>query len=361
MTPKPQNQPGSTPRPSTGIFGSTPSRDNMGINTPRSFDASEPQQYQKHKLSSLFNQLPKPKNDFDIVLPDESDQDHKDTSTTYSFIEDASDVLKRKQKEKQVQEMKDFMRQSSVLRKELPLPIISSFIPPISDTNVTDDIDRMIKEEMRVLVLHDATHNPTITPRINTTSDTVIPTVQKEELDESYIQKALDLVRKELENIQMNEDIAEMSNIVGDSFIFVPSNNNTTNTSNTDDTEQGEYKHISELSESEHADALLYQFNKNKERMKEQAIKASRIEKRIASKLDPLIHSAQAKLSDLQHVHEELVDATIKKRVYENVKEREDWAIDERIEKLRSELRMLSRRESELQSQYRELMQKNRG
>src|SRR6476469_5403625 len=100
----------------------------------------------RNQLKSLFGQLPKPKNDFEIVVPEAASK----TESRPKISEDAEDVSNRQQRLKKEKEDKEWRLRSSALQRDLPRPLV------IVKTQALDDIEQLILDETQKLMCRDA-------------------------------------------------------------------------------------------------------------------------------------------------------------------------------------------------------------
>jgi pre-mRNA-splicing factor CDC5/CEF1 len=141
------------PRP-----GATPlrtPRDTLALNQNYNVD-QEKAELQKLRLG--FASLPKPKNDFELVLPDDISEEEE--SGEELSAEDAEERDRRVRQAKEAEEKAAQERRSQVLQRNLPRPKHVDFDHLLAFANVSNPIQRMISEEMARLVIHDASRYP---------------------------------------------------------------------------------------------------------------------------------------------------------------------------------------------------------
>ena len=113
------------------------------------------------KLRAGFASLPKPKNDFELVLPDEADEDEDMTEVPPLSVEDREEQDRKLRLAREAEELAALERRSQVLKRNLPRP--KHFDPEILLAHVnaaTDSIQKIIAREMTSLILHDASRYP---------------------------------------------------------------------------------------------------------------------------------------------------------------------------------------------------------
>ena len=330
--------------PGSSIFGRTPRRDELGINTPRfdgfgetpRFDISQVSDI-KSRLASRFAKLPKPKDDFDIVIPEIEEVEE----TKMDIVEDAADQDAEIRAKQELARERELNRRSSAVKRDLPRPLKfdDNMFAPVAGES---EVDRLIREEVKKLMLYDAVHHP----MPGQLPVAVAPVM--EEIEDEYISEALRLVKVELENVKK-----ERGQIDFDKFI-----------QQADDVEKSlvwtgkEYKKRSTIKDDEMKKILKNQLNAFRERMKAESQKVSKLDKKAST----LLAGYQAVINKMHPSIESKYEALAQKRVelevYGMMKIQEEAAIPTRIEKLREEVGVLARRESELQGEYAELLKR---
>jgi len=143
-----QLRPGSTPL-------RTP-RDTLSLNTTYEEDQDK---LAINNLRRGFASLPKPKNDFELVLPD--DIDEEDDEGEEMDIEDAEERDRKIRLAQEEERLAALNRRSQVLKRDLPRPTsvqLQSLIQLAMETE--DPVQRSIAEEMAKLIVHEASKYP---------------------------------------------------------------------------------------------------------------------------------------------------------------------------------------------------------
>lgn len=122
------------------------------------------QKQMKESLRERLSTLPTPRNDYEIVVPEDIVENDKE-SAPVSFIEDRSDADIRLFEEKRALESAELRRRSQVIQKKLPRPIeINTTIlrPPTDMVGLTElqRAEELIKQEMITMLHYDALLNP---------------------------------------------------------------------------------------------------------------------------------------------------------------------------------------------------------
>lgn len=155
----------------------TPSfvRDKLNINPDDSMSVTETpaayKNYQKQLKGSLRDglaSLPAPRNDYEIVVPEDEDGNVEMTDVS-AVVEDQADVDARFVAEEKAKRAAELARRSQVVQRDLPRPMdINTTIlrPPGEMNNLTDlqKAEELIKQEMVTMLHYDGYHNPVVAP-----------------------------------------------------------------------------------------------------------------------------------------------------------------------------------------------------
>ncbi|XP_023618067.1 cell division cycle 5-like protein isoform X2 [Myotis lucifugus] len=164
---------GTTPKPVVNSTpGRTPLRDKLNINPEDGMaDYSDPsyvkqmeRESREHLRLGLMG-LPAPKNDFEIVLPENAEKELEDREIDDTYIEDAADVDARKQAIRDAERVKEMKRMHKAVQKDLPRPSeVNETIlrplnvePPLTDLQKSEEL---IKKEMITMLHYDLLHHP---------------------------------------------------------------------------------------------------------------------------------------------------------------------------------------------------------
>lgn len=148
----------------------TPSlaRDKLNINIDEYSETpiamKEYQKQMKESLREKLSTLPTPRNDYEIVVPEDIVEDEKESATN-EFVEDRSDVDIRIIEEKRAADAAELKRRSQVIQHQLPRPLeINTTIlrPPTDMVGLTElqRAEELIKQEMITMLHYDALLNP---------------------------------------------------------------------------------------------------------------------------------------------------------------------------------------------------------
>lgn len=143
-----------------GKANMTPSvRDKLNINPEEGLDVgSTPAEHRmfqmsmKDQLKMGLSGLPQPKNDYEIVVPENEDQEEPEQAQA-QLVEDQADIDARKQEELKAKAAKELASRSQVIQRELPRPQdvnLTVLRPPHESYSLTDlqRAEELIKCEM---------------------------------------------------------------------------------------------------------------------------------------------------------------------------------------------------------------------
>lgn len=150
-------------------------RDKLNINTEDDASVTETpiayKNYQKQIKDSLREKLatlPTPRNDYEIVVP-EDESDNMESTENDQAIEDQADVDARIVAEEKAIRKAELARRSHVIQRELPRPldINTTILRPLTDMQGLTELQKaeeLIKQEMITMLHYDALLNPVVLP-----------------------------------------------------------------------------------------------------------------------------------------------------------------------------------------------------
>uniref|UniRef100_A0A914USF7 Pre-mRNA splicing factor component Cdc5p/Cef1 C-terminal domain-containing protein n=1 Tax=Plectus sambesii TaxID=2011161 RepID=A0A914USF7_9BILA len=146
------------------IAGQTPYRDRLNINESDLMEGGSSSATEiRHQLRKSLKALPRPRNDYEIVAPDDED-DAETVDTSAEWVEDASDVDEKRRDRIRKQHEAEWKRQSHAVQRELPRPVDvnDSILRPTSQ--ISGDLQKaeeLVKREMLLMLHYDCLFNPT--------------------------------------------------------------------------------------------------------------------------------------------------------------------------------------------------------
>uniref|UniRef100_A0A5F8HHZ1 Cell division cycle 5-like protein n=1 Tax=Monodelphis domestica TaxID=13616 RepID=A0A5F8HHZ1_MONDO len=300
---------GMTPKPVVGTTpGRTPLRDKLNINPEEGLaDYNDPsyvkqmeRESREHLRLGLMG-LPAPKNDFEIVLPENAEKELEDREIDETYVEDAADVDARKQAIRDAERVKELKRMHKAVQKDLPRPSeVNETIlrplnvePPLTDLQKSEEL---IKKEMITMLHYDLLHHP-------------------------YGEQA--------------------GNKKGKPLGF---GNNST-------------EHITYLEHNPYEKFSKDELKKiNRGHMTTEAKRAAKMEKKMKILLGGYQSRAMGLMKQLNDLWDQIEQAHLELRTFEELKKHEDSAIPRRLECLKEDVQRQQEREKELQQRYADLL-----
>ncbi|KAG7449056.1 uncharacterized protein BT62DRAFT_1002609 [Guyanagaster necrorhizus] len=348
----------------------TPLRDNLSIN-PEGFNAVEstPREQRLHLNSSKralqvgFMNLPKPENNFELMVPEDEEETGDADASTLSEIDAAERdaLLKRIQEE---EERKALARRSQAVRLGLPRPanVDADVMLRRFNSAEGDETERLINAELVRLLEHDSIAYPLPgTSRPGSTKSTYIM------LADDDIDSAKQALHEELASLvgfpnaspaQIRDGLMRLAK--ADSFdddsqswaqirkrlVFSPLS--------------GEWVEPSELSAEERVSGYQALIAEAQETMTRDAAKAGKVEK----KLGVTLGGYQARFAVLSKrvtdAFGELQKTHLDYESFARLRINEEAAGPRRVSALKEEVEVLARREQGLQERYAELVNEKR-
>ncbi|KAL4623938.1 cell division cycle 5-like protein [Arapaima gigas] len=370
MTP----QGGLTPKSTVGATPlRTPLRDKLNINAEDgTVDYSDPA-YAKHlqresreQLKMGLMSLPLPKNDFEIVLLENAEKELEDHDVDESFVEDAADVELRKQVARNAEREKELKQRHTAVQRSLPRPSeVNETIlrpqnmdPPLTELQQAEE---MIKKEMITMIHHDSLHHPYTSnlakkgKGVGSGSNNAehIAYLDKnpyEKVSEDDLHKAEELLAQEMEVVKFGMGHGELSieayNQVWEEcysqVLYLPG--------------QGRYTRANLASKKDRIESLEKKLEVNRGHMTAEAKRAAKMEKKMKILLGGYQSRAMGLVKQLGDLWDQVEQAMVELRTFQELKKQEDMAIPRRQEALREDVQRQQERERELQQRYGDLL-----
>jgi len=302
--------------------GATPlrtPRDNLLINNQAQLDA-------KSALRAKLASLPKPKaTEFELELPDETTEP---VATTSTDREDQEEIDRRAREAEEAAAAAEFKRQTQVFQRNLPRPRMVDQKQLLANAQtIPDPIRSMIAQEAVVLMTHDASSQPLPGSKRQ-------PAKPAEALPDDYIASARAAIQAEVEN-------DPTAKAAYDAYFTTLSTLPT----------RGELPtSIAHLQTS--ADLLPYH-EAASTALLDLAQENNKREKKLGLLLGGYMSRQRGLKKKLADGHKALLEEQEKRRAFEDLRVAEDAGLQSRLEKLRSEVGAVTRREREAQEEYR--------
>ncbi|UJR33245.1 hypothetical protein I4U23_020700 [Adineta vaga] len=362
-TPSNATNTGTTPsvRGQTTDFSSgiTPVRDRLNINQEDMlFDDQLKQREVKQQLRHHLSRLPKPKNDYEIVLPDsagqKTDEDQMDTSNDKD--EDQADIDQRRRDERRRKEQELFKRQTQVVQRDLPRPndVNVTILRPANAEGPMTDVQKaeeLIKQEMLILLHYDAVNNPPANNTMNRHKDfsVYLDTHPYEHFTDgdlaaarALLEAEVNVVKKTMGHGDINVDVySKVWDECYSQVLYLPSKNR--------------FTRANAASKKDRIESAEQKLELNRDFMGLEAKRAAKLEKKLKTLLGGYQSRGQALIKALNDVYDQIDQTQVEAKTFELLRQNEVLAIPKRIESFTEDVARQEERERELQRRYQEL------
>ncbi|KAG8445776.1 hypothetical protein GDO86_010530 [Hymenochirus boettgeri] len=353
-----------TPLHESDFSGVTPQR--QIVQTPNTVISTPFRESREQLRFGLLN-LPAPRNDFEIVLPENAERELEEREQDESFVEDAADVEARKQAVRDAQRAKELKNRHKAIQKALPRPteVNETILRPVNIEPPLNDLQKseeMIKKEMIVMLHFDTVHHPYIdstgvkrgkTPGSSSTNAESLAFLEQnpyEKYSQEDIKHAEDLLQQEMEVVKQGMGHGDLSldsyNQVWEEcysqVLYLPG--------------QGRYTRANLASKKDRIESLEKRLEVNRGHMTAEAKRAAKMEKKMKILLGGYQSRAMGLIKQLNEVWDQYEQANLELRTFEELKKHEDVAIPRRIESLKEDVQRQEERERELQQRFAELV-----
>ncbi|KAI9357286.1 pre-mRNA splicing factor component-domain-containing protein [Zopfochytrium polystomum] len=369
-----------TPGGASNARFATPVRDQIGINTPLHDGFEETprsiigkQGMIRDQLSSLFGSLPKPRNEFDIIVPDVSKPaDDEPVNATAHAVEDMADIEAREQRRKRAAEAEEMALRSTPVRRDLPRPLdLTAELDEIfnASTENDDSVEGLIRSEFARMIVSDMTKFPV--PR-----QAPVPRRRDDDagdtsLTSDELKAAEDLIKSELASIRDDDarhDKGEGDSDEGDQFFRIHAAAQSRHVfilpstagpgggkEGTAAIVPGRFELARSTSSEDHVMRLSRDLEASRDLMKKEHGRAQGLEKKLATTLGGYIQRSTKLKRELAEQAKLLEDGAVQLESFRMLKTMEEAAAVERVDQLREELSRVEAKERGLQEKFKEL------
>ncbi|XP_050026260.1 cell division cycle 5-like protein [Dermacentor andersoni] len=370
MTPRGARTPG-TATVSTSQTSATPLRDKLNINPEDhlDFDSSQSakhfQKQTKQQLLKALSSLPTPKNDYEIVVPEE-DPSAQEPSAPDTFVEDQADRDAAKEQQRLEKLEAERKLQSQAVQRSLPRPLdVNASVlrpahtePPLTDLQKAEEL---IKQEMLVMQHYDALHNPTEAQQSGRKGSANVADeaahlaylerhpynkYNQEELAAAHevLQAEMDVVKKGMGHGDLSlEAYCQVWDECLAQVLFLPA--------------QNRYTRANLASKKDRIESLDKRLEQNRGHMTREAKKAAKVEKKLRVLLGGYQSRGQALIKQIQELAEQIEQTHLELKTFRALQEHESLAIPKRVEALTEDVNRQVEREKALQKRYDDLLQ----
>ncbi|EDW17158.1 cell division cycle 5-like protein [Drosophila mojavensis] len=334
-------------------------RDKLSINAEESMAVTETpavyKNYQKQLKSSLregLAALPTPRNDYEIVVPEQEDSETMETSTEPA-IEDQADVDARMLAEQEAQRKRELAKRSQVIQRNLPRPteVNTKILRPQSEKqNLTEQqqAEELIKHEMITMQLYDSVRDP-----VPGQSQHKLEQLQSyfkanpyEEISQEELAEAKQMLADEMEVVKERMSHGELPlDVYGQVWqeclgqvLYLPS--------------QHRYTRANLASKKDRLESAEKRLEQNRRHMAKEAKRCGKIEKKLKILTGGYQARAQVLIKQLQDTYAQIEQNSLSLSTFRFLGEQEAIAVPRRLEALQEDVRRQMEREKELQQKY---------
>ncbi|ALC44059.1 CG6905 [Drosophila busckii] len=350
----------------TGAAGSTPAnvRDKLSINAEENMGVTETpalyKNYQKQVKSTLregLSTLPAPRNDYEIVVPEQDDSEPMETDAAPA-IEDQADVDARVLAEQEAQRKRELAKRSQVIQRSLPRPIeVNTKIlrPQAEKQNLTEQqqAEELIKHEMITMQLYDSVRDP-----VPGQSQQKLEQLQSyfkanpyEEISEQELADAKQMLAEEMEVVRERMAHGELpldvyaqvwQECLGQ-VLYLPS--------------QHRYTRANLASKKDRLESAEKRLETNRRHMAKEAKRCGKIEKKLKILTGGYQARALVLMKQLQETYAQIEQNSVSLSTFKFLSLQEAVAVPRRLDALQEDVRRQMEREKELQQRYADLAQ----
>ncbi|XP_035894892.1 cell division cycle 5-like protein [Anopheles stephensi] len=354
------------------VPGATPNflRDKLNINTEDGMSVAETpaayKSYQKQLKSSLkegLASLPTPRNDYEIVVPDnETDEGADDGSMDVDqMVPDQADVDEKRKRNKLAQEAKELSLRSQVIQRDLPRPleINTTVLRPANEMHGLTDLQKaeeLVKQEMVKMLNYDALRNPIQQQQVSAAKRPMLSQYQSyleqhpyESIDEAELAEARQMLTAEMGVVKHGmahgdlslESYTQVWQECLAQVLYLPS--------------QNRYTRANLASKKDRIESAEKRLEINRKHMAKEAKRCGKIEKKLKILTAGYQARAQALIKQFQDTNEQIEQNALALSTFQFLAAQEDLAIPKRLESLTDDVMRQTEREKSLQSRYAQL------
>ncbi|XP_065340447.1 cell division cycle 5-like protein [Cloeon dipterum] len=366
------NTPGSQTQGGVGVL-QTPLRDSLNINpddavetggaTPAALKSYQRQV--RDQLRQGLSSLPAPKNDYEIVVPE--DEEPEGASEAMMTDEDQADIDARREEEIRRKLAEELRARSQAVQRDLPRPADMNMSIIRTDTQSLNEMQKaeeLIKREMLIMMHYDAVKNPTLSqlgikdpnekPKGQRPSAVIneaqyLSFLQRhpyDNFDEHDIKTAKKLLSEELEVVKQGmghgdlpfDAYTQVWNECLSQVLYLPS--------------QNRYTRANLASKKDRLEALERKLENNRQHMSKEAKRAAKIEKKLKILTGGYQSRAQGLIKQLMDLHDQIEQSKTELSTFEFLQNMERNAIPRRIESVTDDVTKQTNREKELQEKF---------
>lgn len=314
-------------------------RDKLNINPEDSMSVTETpaayKHYQRQIKSSLkegLASLPAPKNDYEIVVPDEEQEEQSEN--VEMSVEDQADVDAKRLEEEKERKRQAMLLRSHVIQRDLPRPleINTTMLRPANEMQGLTDLQKaeeLIKQEMITMLHYDALNDPvpgsSQPPKkqshLNYLDSHPYHKVSVEEREDAskLLKQEMQVVKNGMSHGDLSiESYSQVWQECLSQVLYLPS--------------QNRYTRASLASKKDRIESHEKRLEQNRKTMAKEAKKCSKLEKKLKTLLGGYQARAHSLIKQLQDVYEQIEQNYLSLSTFKFLEKMETTAIPKRLE-----------------------------
>lgn len=320
--------------------------------------ANQIQKQQKALVRNALSSLPTPRNDYEIVVPDQDDEP-MDNSSSISHVEDQADAdarLQQEQEELRAAAMK--LRSSAVQRGcvrpgEVNVTVVRGGAGPA--LTVLQHAEELLKQEMVTMLHYDALRDPPPgvdkkrAVQLQASHLAYLEQHPYEEFSSEDLEAAKLEMKKEMEVVKGGMGHGDLSM---DAYtqvweeclaqvLFLPG--------------QNRYTRANLASKKDRLESAEKRLEQNRSHMAKEAKKCSKMEKKLRVLTGGYQSRAASLIKQFQELQDQIEQANLELSTFKFLADQEKAAIPRRIESLTEDVNRQTDREKQLQKRYADL------
>ncbi|KAJ2489941.1 Pre-mRNA-splicing factor cef1 [Coemansia sp. RSA 2050] len=336
-------------------------RDELGLNTPMHSAGTTAREHKmaarslREQLALKLAKLPAPKNELEIVVPEAAPEpENQSAESAAQAVEDQADVERRMEKMRIEEAKLEMRRRTRCVQLGLPRPsaMPAGALAVAADPSIPEAVLGLISDEMRALVLSDARKYPV--PDMPLLRPARPSDAQLDDIADSLLERARLLVDEEMNSIR--DDVRELYQ-----QLAKPAGLDVWQAAESAETWLPQAKRFvatEKVSNAEWIEKHRLDLASRRELMAEEAARAGKIEKKLGVTLGGYQARSKALDGKIAEAYKAFEQAKLDSEAFGALYAAEQAIIPARIEKARAELRKVEARESHLQGEYKELIER---
>lgn len=352
----------------------TPMRDTLSINDENASQYGlTPREERNHlhdvkrQLRQGFSALPQPKNEFELVLPEDDDEaggeQVSEEVAKVMRIEDRTERENKLKELREIEEKKEMERRSQSVKRGLPRPIEVDTVRLLAQLELesTEDghdkarqeVERMVTIEMIRLLEHDSILYPVGGSKRPGGGTSNLPRIEDDQLAQAR-QLVHDEIAQSVGLPGASEQVLKRTIVLSHEDFersWKPTYERLAY-----DSESNRYVEKESLTTEQRIQGFRTLIESNRDKMANESAKAAKIEKKLGMTLGGYIVRSKTLGGKLNEGYDELSRSRIELESFARLATNEEGAMLRRTEGLKDEVDKLERKEREGQHRFKELL-----